>query len=768
MGLTAWVYTISKVVPDLWYLHGLRRMESNVAEKLPRVSEAEGSETTIEIKIKTLDSRTYTLKVDKQVPVPALKEQIASVTGVLSEQQRLICRGKVLKDDQLLSAYHVEDGHTLHMVVRQPIPPSADGSHPGTSHSHGNQVAPSVVIETFNVPDQGDGVPPEISQIVSAVLGSFGFSNIGSGGSGIDVRELVSQRLERTSVASGTSDSAQQQAEPAGTRVQLNRPQSAFGIPTAVSLGPLQPPVIPDSLTTLTQYLSHMRREFDGIGIGVGNNVQAGTEERDSSSTSQSGTVQEGLPTPASLAEVMRSTRQMLIEQVGESLLQLAGELDNQVNVNDPSLRMNTQSNAWRTGVILHNLGAFLLELGRTTMTLRLGQTPSEAVVNAGPAVFISPTGPNPLMVQPLPFQPGTGFGAIPVGSVQPGSGLVNGRGAGFLPRRIDIQIRRGSSMATGNANREESGNTQQPSGQGNSPTGPASENLANQTTSRNSEGSSFAGESGVRVVPIRTMVAAVPAPFGRLPSDSSGNSVGLYYPVLGRFQHVASGIVSGERGYQASAEHHSAGVQTEQLSVPHSAGVQTEQVSVPDSAAQQHNTGDPARNGSLPNLQSRQEPASARSVNISILSASGTQNNQESERQIPSSVLQLLRTLFPGGEIQVDDAGLQGMASGSVPELSATPVQDRGGASSGPAEAEASVNNEGIFLSNLLHQIMPLISQHSSAQQNNSSTEQANTSEHTMAQDSSTHAESSNVGASRRQSDSDPKTPNSKRQKTE
>lgn len=42
-----------------------------------------------------------------QMPVPALKEQIASVTGVLSEQQRLICRGKVLKDDQLLSAYRI-------------------------------------------------------------------------------------------------------------------------------------------------------------------------------------------------------------------------------------------------------------------------------------------------------------------------------------------------------------------------------------------------------------------------------------------------------------------------------------------------------------------------------------------------------------------------------------------------------------------------------------------------------------------------------------
>lgn len=94
----------------------------------------------------------------------------------------------------------------------------------GTSRSHGNQVAPSVVIETFNVPDPGDGVPPEVSQvrrqfdwigtfifyihvgcvlshcanfsmllfssgqIVSAVLGSFGFSNIGGVSNGIDVR----------------------------------------------------------------------------------------------------------------------------------------------------------------------------------------------------------------------------------------------------------------------------------------------------------------------------------------------------------------------------------------------------------------------------------------------------------------------------------------------------------------------------------------------------------------------------------------------------
>ncbi|KAH0450827.1 hypothetical protein IEQ34_021519 [Dendrobium chrysotoxum] len=100
-------------------------MGTSGAAKMPMVNGdvTEESETTVEIKIKTLDSQTYpshfaddflekssdgsTTYYFKQVPVPALKEQIATVTGVLSEQQRLICRGKVLKDDQLLSAYRI-------------------------------------------------------------------------------------------------------------------------------------------------------------------------------------------------------------------------------------------------------------------------------------------------------------------------------------------------------------------------------------------------------------------------------------------------------------------------------------------------------------------------------------------------------------------------------------------------------------------------------------------------------------------------------------
>ncbi|XP_028790164.1 ubiquitin-like domain-containing protein CIP73 isoform X2 [Neltuma alba] len=729
-------------------------MASNGTAKIPINNDNEGSEAAIEIKIKTLDSQIYTLKVDKQMPVPALKEQIASVTGVLSERQRLICRGKVLKDDQLLSAYHVEDGHTLHLVVRQPdlpgsLPNQSADPHSSTNNSHSNQIAPGVFIETFNVPVQGDGVPPEVNRIISAILGSIGISNFPSGGEGIDVRGHDSRGLGRTSGSSGISDSFHSPPEQAGLRNSSDRLRNAFGLPTAASsLGSLQPPVIPDSLTTLSQYVTHLRHEFEAIAREGGNCAQAAEAHRNESSisSSPSGSTSQGLLSPAYLAEVLHSTRRMFIEQANECLLQLATQLENQANVTDPPLRSNTQSRAWRTGVLFYNLGAFLLELGRTTMALRLGHAPSEAVANGGPAVFISSSGPNHIMVQPLPFQPGASFAPapapapapVPVGAVQSPSGLGSGLGSSFYPRRIDIQIRRGTSTSSANVNREENGDAQSATVQRN-----PVEISVNQTSSRLPEDLSFGGESGVRIVPIRTMVAAVPSHLGRNPSESSANSIGLYYPVIGRFQHAPSGHGNSDSGSQSAGQHHASGFHAVQQSTPESTG-------------QRQSMDDPARNGSssIPTL--RQEPSNTRRVNINILTAGGLQNNQESERQIPNNVLQFIRTLFPGGEVHVEDSSSQGTTG--------VPTSDHAGPSTGAArapESEPRASEEGLFLSNLLREVMPLISQAGSGTHGTPQGE--NASDNQTASDSSTQ-----VGMSRRQSDSEPSPPNPKRQKRE
>ncbi|KAF7806474.1 ubiquitin-like domain-containing protein CIP73 isoform X1 [Senna tora] len=644
----------------------------------------------------------------------------------------------------------VEDGHTLHLVVRQPDLPSL-GSLPNhsatdprssTSNSHSNQVAPGVFIETFNVPVQGDGVPPEVNR--SGDLRGFNKFKVVEKYPGHD-----SQGLGRTSASTGILDSFHPQPEQAGSRSSSDRLR--FGLPTAISsLGSLQPPVIPDSLTTLSQYLTHLRNEFEAIDhilLAVregGNNVQAAEAHRSeegSISSSSSVSAPEGILSPASLAEVLHSTRRMFIEQAGEGLYQLARQLENQANVTDPLLRSNAQSRAWRSGVLFYNLGAFLLELGRTTMALRLGQTPSEAVANGGPAVFISSSGPNHIMVQPFPFQPGSSFGAAPVAAVQPPSGLGSGLGSSFYPRRIDIQIRRGTSTSAANVNREEQGDAQTASVQRN-----PVEVSVNQASSRLPEDLSFAGESGVRIVPIRTMVAAVPTPLARTASESSGNSIGLYYPVIGRFQQAPSGPGNIESGSQ-------------QPSPLHASGLHAAQQSTPESTGQRQSTDDPVRNGSSSAPSLRQEASNSRRVNINILTAGGLQNsNQESERQIPNNVLQFIRALFPGGEIHVEDSSSQGTtAGGSAP--------DHAGTSTGVApapEAEPRVSEEGLFLSNLLREVMPLISQqagsgtHLTSQGENASDDQT-------ASDSSTQ-----VGSSRRQSDSEPVPPNPKRQKIE
>lgn len=95
---------------------------------------------------------------------------------------------------------------------------------------------------------------------------------------------------------------------------------------------------------------------------------------------------------------------------------------------------------------------------------------------------------------------------------------------------------------------------------------------------------------------------------------------------------------------------------------------------------------------------------------------------------------MQFLRTLFPGGEIHVEDGGLEGTPAGSEPDQART-----SSGVPGAPEAESMVSDEGLFLSNLLRQVMPVIAQQAGAEQDVVPPELINASERTMTQDSST-----------------------------
>ncbi|KAJ3693402.1 hypothetical protein LUZ60_008882 [Juncus effusus] len=417
---------------------------------------------SIEIKIKTLDSQTHHLRVDKCLPVPLLKDQIADLTGIESNQQRLICRGKVLGDNENLSHYHVEDGHTLHLVVKQP--PESSSRNPGAgnmSDTHENQNAAgneSIVLEAINIEHRRGGFP-NIGPIISSIINS-----IASGGA-----QSLRTEVGGTNDESGPSDSSQVHPNP-----------SSFN-----------PSPIPDSLTTISQYLEFMNEEFRRAGFGANNYLPFGHGN--------------GMQCVSNLSQAAQSTR-MLMNQARGCLSQLAEQLSDHTNMAEESSRAQLQALSMRSGVLMQNLGSLLLELGRTAMMFHAGPTPQEASVNAGPAVFISGNGPNPLMVQPVPFFPGSSSIGGQTGGIHSAhtGGIHSGHGSDPIrirPRSIDIHIRTGRVVPAQQTDTEQQAGTQ-----AQEQTDPAGNN------SSHSSAQAGTGEQGggVRVVPIRMVAVPV------------------------------------------------------------------------------------------------------------------------------------------------------------------------------------------------------------------------------------------------------------------
>ncbi|KAF7140315.1 hypothetical protein RHSIM_Rhsim06G0009500 [Rhododendron simsii] len=422
------------------------------------------SESTVELNIKTLDSQIYSFHVDKNMPVSLFKEKIASEIGLPVGQQRLIFRGKVLKDDHLLSAYRidVENGHTLHLVVRQPpeSQPAAGTNSGETSVNSGNrgpdantaaprnrigQISHSVVLGTLNVGDQGEGIVPDLTRVIGAVLNSIGLgsqnaSNVVGGVQppmqfNIPVQAPQGQATEGTRNNSGAQSQAGTQAQPGQALPSQFLPQVLqMPLGTAIAVPSLNAP-IPDSLHTLSEFMNRMEVVLSQNGY-LPNQSPSNSGDQP---TTELPTTARGLSTPEALAVVLQHAQRLLSGHTVAALSHIAGRLEQEGSSMDPTVRGQIQTESMQVGLAMQHLGSLLLELGRTILTLRMGQSPAESYVNAGPAVYISPSGPNPIMVQPFPLQTNSLFGGSPVGLSNPGAfGPV---GIGAVPRHVNIHI---------------------------------------------------------------------------------------------------------------------------------------------------------------------------------------------------------------------------------------------------------------------------------------------------------------------------------------
>ncbi|CAN4094057.1 unnamed protein product [Withania somnifera] len=429
----------------------------------------ESSESTVVLNIKTLDSQTYTFNVDKNLQVSALKDKLASQIGVPVEQQRLIFRGKVLKDNHPLSEYHVENGDTLHLVLRQSQSESLSGSSTGEattnnanrgpepqptaggSRNRVGQISHSVVLGTFNVGDQGEGlVVPDLSRVIGAVLNTVGIGNMTSG-------QLpgaqASAPVPRPQANESLSQSGSQQSGQAFSGQSLPQVMQ-IPVGAAVAVPSVNMP-LPDSLITLAEFMDRMDLVFSQNGYPSN---QSPYNASDSPAVQQLPTNPRGLSDPETLSFALRQTVRLFGGQVVAALSHLAGRLEREGESSDPALRGQVQTESVLIGQAMQHLGALLLELGRTILTLRMGQSPAEASVNAGPAVYISPTGPNPIMVQPFPLQTSSLFGGS--AAVPPNPGTFGTLGIGNAPRHVNIHIHAvGARPTNGDGAQGERGN---------------------------------------------------------------------------------------------------------------------------------------------------------------------------------------------------------------------------------------------------------------------------------------------------------------------
>lgn len=92
--------------------------------------------TEITVTIKCSNADKATIVIEKSALVSDLKDKIAETLSVPSALQRLIYKGRVLKDESTLDFYDIQDGHTVHMVK---------GSAPGASSTTTSTTTPTPV-----------------------------------------------------------------------------------------------------------------------------------------------------------------------------------------------------------------------------------------------------------------------------------------------------------------------------------------------------------------------------------------------------------------------------------------------------------------------------------------------------------------------------------------------------------------------------------------------------------------------------------------------
>ncbi|KAI8906476.1 putative ubiquitin domain-containing protein [Gorgonomyces haynaldii] len=137
------------------------------------------------LNIKGSTESAFQVEIDPQLTVLDLKLEIETKNQTKPEHQRLIYAGRVLKDEETLATYKLQDGHTLHLVKSKPAGQQSTPATPQTPQPAA-QPAPAQPSErtptTGPLPNLFGGVPGQTPAQAPGFGGMPGFGMPGMGG----------------------------------------------------------------------------------------------------------------------------------------------------------------------------------------------------------------------------------------------------------------------------------------------------------------------------------------------------------------------------------------------------------------------------------------------------------------------------------------------------------------------------------------------------------------------------------------------------------
>lgn len=316
-------------------------------------SELEGEGPNITINLKSLDASVRTISVPLNITVGELKKRIQDRYDVPVASQRLIFFGKALKDDQLLSSYSIEDGHTIHMVARPP----------GAQEQQQPQRSPQPTPAARTAPSATPGTaPPPPFGLFGRAPGSVVMSAISIPPEGAaDLSSLVAGVINSLSASGAFGQSPAGAPPAAGQPPQAGAAGQAAG-PTAPAPSSTPPPTLFDtirgSLNTLNNHIT------------TANSISS-VEPMDLTHPNTPNTVE-------TIGQLLGQYQEALA-RVQPVVSRLSLLLSHESQLQDPELRQETQRLAQATQQSLQQLGTTSQQMGHLLHTVGLGTTPGQA-----------------------------------------------------------------------------------------------------------------------------------------------------------------------------------------------------------------------------------------------------------------------------------------------------------------------------------------------------------------------------------------------------